>query len=142
MSGYAPHMAYQSPVASRADRDGTPQWRAGRTPSGLFPSVRPPRALHPTYREPHPVRVGSVTAGVIAALVWMVLFGLLGPDLAGYVWWTLAAGLLAWAAALLLTRHGDRGIAAGIALVTAIAWSTAWVATTTRWATSGDWPLW
>ncbi|MER5457927.1 hypothetical protein ABT008_24445 [Micromonospora sp. NPDC002389] len=109
------------------------------SPSGLFPSGRPPR---PTYREPHPVSGAGVASGAVGALAWLGLFALLGRSLAGYAWWTLLAGGVAWLAALVLVRFGDRGAAAGIAIVTAGGWSIATVAVVTRWAASGDWPLW
>ncbi|MDG4794467.1 hypothetical protein [Micromonospora sp. WMMD1082] len=108
-------------------------------PSGLFPSGRPPR---PTYREPNPVGGGGVAAGAAGTLAWLVLFGLLGRGFAEYAWWTLLAGALAWLVALVLVRYGDRGVAAGIAIVTAGGWSIAAAAIVTRWVTSGDWPLW
>jgi hypothetical protein len=107
-------------------------------PSGLFPS-RPPR---PTYREPHPIRAGWVAAGGGAAAMWLLFFGLLGRDLAGYGWSTFGAGLVAWLAALVLARVGDRGVAAGIAVVTAVGWSICAGVLATMWARSGDWPLW
>ena len=44
---------------------------------------------------------------------------------AGYAWWTVLAGGLAWLAALLLVRSGDRGVATGVAIVTAGGWSIA-----------------
>ncbi|MFI7603512.1 hypothetical protein ACIBTV_00110 [Micromonospora sp. NPDC049366] len=110
-----------------------------RTPSGLFPAGPPTR---PTYREPHPVTGGGVTAGAGVAALWLLLFGLLGRDVATYAWWTLIAGLLAWAVALLLVRHGDRGVATGVAIVVAGGWSIAAAVVAVRWATSGDWPLW
>nr|WP_205809051.1 hypothetical protein [Micromonospora sp. HNM0581] len=108
-------------------------------PSGLFPTGRPPR---PSYREPNPVGGVGVTVGAVCTLAWLVLFGLLGGSLVGYVWWTLFAGALAWLVAVGLVRHGDRGVAAGIAIVTAGGWSIAAAAVATRWLSSGDWPLW
>ncbi|MEG3633342.1 hypothetical protein [Micromonospora palythoicola] len=108
-------------------------------PSGLFPTGRPPR---PTYREPNPVGGGGVAAGAFGTLAWLVLFGLLGGSLVGYVWWTLLAGALAWLTALVMAGYGDRGVAAGIAIVTAGGWSIATAAVVTRWMSSGDWPLW
>ncbi|WP_372492374.1 hypothetical protein [Micromonospora cabrerizensis] len=110
-----------------------------RTPSGLFPAGPPAR---PTYREPHPITGGGVAAGGGAAAGWFLLFGLLGTDVASYAWWTVAAGLLAWLTALVLVRHGDRGVATGVAIVTAGGWSIAAAVLAVRWATSGDWPLW
>ncbi|RKN16976.1 hypothetical protein D7147_20040 [Micromonospora musae] len=110
-----------------------------RNPSGLFPAGPPTR---PTYREPHPVTGIGVAVGGGVAVVWLLLFGLLGTDVSGYAWWTLLAGLLAWLAALVLVRHGDRGVAAGIAIVTAGGWSIAAAVVAVRWATSGNWPLW
>ncbi|WP_329106129.1 hypothetical protein OG792_00070 [Micromonospora sp. NBC_01699] len=109
-----------------------------RTPSGLFPSGLPSR---PIYREPHPVRGSALAAGAGSAAAWLLLFGLLGSDLRGYVWWTVLAGVVALTAALLLVRFGDRGAAVGVAMVTAIGWSTAALAVAVRWSTTG-WPLW
>ncbi|HEX7744736.1 MAG TPA: hypothetical protein VF462_05695 [Micromonosporaceae bacterium] len=108
-------------------------------PSGLFPSGPPSR---PTYREPHPVRGGAVVAGAAGAAAWLLLFGLLGRGLVEYVWWTVAAGLVAWAVALVLAVAGDRGVAAGIGMVTAVGWGIAATASALRWAVTGDWPLW
>ncbi|MCO1596861.1 hypothetical protein M8C17_17040 [Micromonospora sp. RHAY321] len=110
-----------------------------RTPSGLFPAGPPTR---PTYREPHPVTGGGVAAGGGAATVWLLLFGLLGTDVSSYAWWTVLAGLLAWLTALVLVRFGDRGVATGVAIVTAGGWSIAAAVVAVRWATGGDWPLW
>lgn len=83
-----------------------------------------------------------MAAGGGAAAAWLLLFGLLGTDLAGYVRWTTVGGLTAWLVALVLVRLGDRGVATGIAIVTAGGWSIAVVALAARWAASGDWPLW
>ncbi len=44
--------------------------------------------------------------------------------------------------ALLLARHGDRGVAAGIAISVGVAWSAVACALAVRWAMTGDWPLW
>ncbi|MEV1289430.1 hypothetical protein [Micromonospora sp. NPDC049679] len=115
-----------------------------RTPSGLFPSAPslhavPPR---PTYREPHPVRPGAIAAGAGATALWLLFFGLLGGSVSGYAWWTLLAGAVAWVVALGLARFGDRGVAAGVAMLTAVGWAIAAIAVAVRWASSGDWPLW
>ncbi|KXK59294.1 hypothetical protein AWW66_25005 [Micromonospora rosaria] len=110
-----------------------------RTPSGLFPSAPPSR---PAYREPHPVTGSGVAAGAAMAAAWLVLFALLGADVAGYARWTLFAGTIAWLAAFLLVRSGDRGVATGIAIVTSGGWSIAATVVAMRWAGTGDWPLW
>lgn len=96
----------------------------------------------PGYREPHPIHPAAVAAGCGAAAAWMTVFGLLGRDLAGYLWWTLLAGLVAWAAAIALVRVGDRGVAVGISIMTAIGWSIAAAAAAVRWMVTGDWPMW
>ncbi|MFI7213790.1 hypothetical protein [Micromonospora maritima] len=98
--------------------------------------------MRPSYREPHPVTGGGVAVGAVAAFAWLLLFGLVGRDVPGYAWWTLFAGGIAWAAAAALVRHGDRGVAAGVAIVTAGGWSIAAAVVAVRWAQSGDWPLW
>jgi hypothetical protein len=108
-------------------------------PSGLFPSGPPPR---PTYREPHAVQGGAVAAGLSGGTAWLLLFGLLGRSLIGYVWWTAVAGLVAWLVALALVVAGNRGVGTGVAMATAAAWGVASTATAVRWAVTGDWPLW
>jgi len=108
------------------------------TGSGLFPSG-PPR---PTYREPHPVRARGVLVGLGAAAGWLLLFGLLGDDLASRMWWTVAAGAAGWLAALALARAGDRGAAVGVAAVTGVGWAVAGGVVAVHWAVTGDWPLW
>jgi hypothetical protein len=110
-----------------------------RTPSGLFPAGPP---MRPTWREPYPVTGGGVASGAVIAFAWLLLFGLLGHDVAGYVWWTVVAGGLAWLAALALVRYGDRGVATGVAIVTAGGWSIAAAVLAVRWAQTGNWPLW
>lgn len=88
------------------------------------------------------MRARGVLAGLAAGACWLVLFALLGRGLAGYVWWTLAAGGAAWLAALALGWHGDRGVATGVAVVTGVGWAVAGGAVAVRWGTTGDWPLW
>ncbi|MFD0595397.1 hypothetical protein ACFQZ4_26205 [Catellatospora coxensis] len=73
--------------------------------------------------------------------VWLLSFGMFGATLGGYVAWTLLAGLLAWAAALALTRYGDRGVAAGVAAATGVAWTAAALSVVAEWIRRGAWPL-
>ncbi len=108
-----------------------------RATSGLFPSG-PPR---PIFREPHPVRGGAVALGLGGGALWMIMFGLLATDAPGYAWISIIAGFLAWGAALLLARVGDRGVAAGVAMAVALGLSITTVVLAVRWA-GGDWLLW
>jgi hypothetical protein len=108
-----------------------------RAPSGLFPSG----PARPTYREPHPTRLGEVTLGGAAGTLWMVLIGLLSSSARGYIWWTTTAGLIAWGSALVLARWGLRGVAAGVALTSGIGVSIAVVVVIEHWA-GGNWLLW
>ncbi|MFC0533059.1 hypothetical protein [Phytohabitans kaempferiae] len=88
------------------------------------------------------MRGGALSAGLGAGAAWMLFLGLLGSDLRSYAWWSLIAGALGWAAALVLAKQGDRGVAAGVALSVGVAWSAAACAVAVRWGTTGDWPLW
>lgn len=88
------------------------------------------------------MRAVAVAAGVSAGAAWLLVFGLLADTLTGYAWWTLAAGAAAWLAAVVFARHGDRGVAAGLAVSVALGWSIAATAVAVRWASAGDWPLW
>ncbi|SDY14328.1 hypothetical protein SAMN05444365_101819 [Micromonospora pattaloongensis] len=139
-------MADRSASWSPSGVPAPPRWSPpSRVPSGLFPAPPPayPAApSRPTYREPHPVRPGAIAAGAGGAAAWLLLFGLLGTSLPGYAWWTLFAGALAWLVALALVRFGDRGVAVGVAMVTAVGWGIAATAVALRWAGAGDWPLW
>jgi hypothetical protein len=106
-------------------------------PSGLFPSG-PPR---PTYREPHPIRVGAVLAGAGAAAVWLLVFALLATSARAFVALVLAAAVVAWLVAILLAYVGDRGVAIGVALSAGAGMAIAVTLVVARWATSG-WFLW
>ncbi|MDT4988762.1 MAG: hypothetical protein QOI74_2856 [Micromonosporaceae bacterium] len=156
-SGYQPtHMGWATPTPTPptgrypgvGPRPGPPPVGPGfgvgggpgqqlRMPSGLFPSG-PPR---PAYREPFPIRGGAVALGIVGGGLWMMLFGLLASNTAGYAWISIVAGLLAWAVALVLARIGDRGAAVGLAMSAAVALSIAVIVIAVRWA-AGDWPLW
>jgi hypothetical protein len=119
---------------------------AAHPPAGWLPerpSTPPPGPPpRPVYREPHPITVAPLLAGVGATLVWFALFGSLGRDLAGYAWWTLTAALSAWAVAAVLALLGDRGVATGVALAAGLGLSTAAGFVAVRWITTSDWPLW
>jgi hypothetical protein len=110
---------------------------AWRVPSGLFPSG-PPR---PTYREPHPVRLGAVGAGAGATTLWLALVGLLVTGARAYAWATVVGGVLAAAVAVVLVRFGDRGVATGVALAAGFGVAVPLVLVTVRWI-EGSWLLW
>lgn len=113
-------------------------WQGVMRPPPFVVSQGPPR---PTYREPLPVRSQMVTAGAAAGAAWMLLFGLLATGARGYIWLTIIAGLLAWAAAFILARFGDRGVAVGVALSSGIAVAIAGIVVAYRLA-GGVWLLW
>jgi hypothetical protein len=110
---------------------------SSRAPSGLFPAG----SSRPTYREPHPVRVGAVLAGAGVTAAWLLIFGLLSSSTRGYVWLTLLAVAIAVLVALALVFAGDRGVATGIAIMAGLGLAIVWVVVVVRWATTG-WPLW
>lgn len=95
----------------------------------------------PTLREPHPVRAGAVLCGAIASGIWLLAFGLLSVTLRGYLGWTLLAGLLAWSAAIVLARRGNRGVATGVAAATGVAWAVAFLSVVAEWIRQGVWPV-
>jgi hypothetical protein len=72
---------------------------------------------------------------------WLLVFGVLATSAGGYVWLTVAASVVALACAVVLALWGDRGAAAGVALVTGLGLAVAAIVVIQRWATSG-WPLW
>jgi hypothetical protein len=117
---------------------------AAQPPAAWLPGRPLPPALptRPVYREPHRVSTGPVFAGLGAALVWFALFGALGRDLLSYAWWTIAAAISAWAVATMLALLGDRGVAVGVAVASALGLSTATGFVAARWITTSDWPLW
>lgn len=121
-------------------------WPAATSPPAGWLPDRPAAPIgpppRPVYREPHPIAVGSLLSGVGATLVWFVLFGSLGRDLAGYAWWTLTAALSAWAVATVLALLGDRGVATGVSLAAGVGLSMACALVAFRWITTSDWPLW
>ncbi len=108
-----------------------------RAPSGLLPNA----ASRPVYREALPVRAGMVVLGAGAAAVWMLLCGVMPHTARGYCWWTIGGGVVGWAVALVLARFGDRGVAAGVAMSTAIGVAIAMGIVVDRWI-GGHWLLW
>lgn len=116
----------------------TGQWQGALKP----PAFVRPSAVRPTYREPFPVRSGPVWAGLGAGALWMLLFALQGTSSSrAYAWFTIVGGLLAWAAAMLLARLGDRGVAVGVAIASGIGVSIAGLVVVIE-AFSGHWILW
>jgi len=117
---------------------GQPAVAGGRPPSGLFPAQAPGR---PTYRELLPVTAGRAAVGVLAGTLWMGLFGLMATSARAYTWWTIVAAVLAWPVIAVLTRFGDRGVAAGAAVSTGFGLAVVGLVVTLR-GLSGDWLLW
>jgi hypothetical protein len=122
------------------------QVHPGFAPSGLFPArgaqagagTTVPR---PIYRELLPVTSGKAAIGVLAGTLWMGLFGLLASSARGYVWWTIIAAVLAWPVLAVLTRFGDRGVAAGAAVSTGFGLAIAGLVVAVR-SFGGEWLLW
>lgn len=98
--------------------------------------------MRPTLRELYPVRLTGVLAGLSATAVWLAGFGALAATLREYAWWMLASGCTAVLAALALLRHGDRGVATGVALALTIGWSGTALALIITWVRTGAWPMW
>ena len=100
-----------------------------------------PSGHRPTYREPYPAGGLAVALGVLGGTVWMALLGVLGGTARGYVWWTVAAGVLGGLASVALSRFGDRGVAVGVALACAIGVAIGFAVVTVEWM-NGHWLLW
>jgi hypothetical protein len=98
--------------------------------------------MRPTLRELYPVRPSGVLAGLAATALWLAGFGALAGNLGQYAWWMLGSGGMALLAAVALTRHGNRGIAAGVALALTIGWSATTLALAVTWVRTGTWPMW
>ena len=86
------------------------------------------------------MRVSAVLAGAGVAAAWLLVAGLFATSATTYVWFTLTASVLAWGCAGVLVRFGDRGVATGVALATALGTSVAMGVVVFQWATAG-WPL-
>ena len=117
----------------------------GFAPSGLFPArgAQPGAATEvprPIYRELLPITSGKAAIGILAGTLWMGLFGLLASSARGYVWWTIIAAVLAWPVLAVLTRFGDRGVAAGAAVSTGFGLAIAGLVVAVR-SFGGEWLL-
>ncbi len=93
------------------------------------------------FRELLPVTAGKGAIGVLAGTLWMGLFGLLATSVRGYLWWTIIGALLAWPVLAVLTRYGDRGVAAGAAVSTGFGLAIAGLVVAVR-TFAGEWVLW
>jgi hypothetical protein len=82
---------------------------------GSHPSYPPPRQ----YREARPLRMRAAMAGFTAGLVWFLLLAAVSWSVWSYFWFTLAGIFGVVAAVGVLAWRGDRGAAAGLAVVTA-----------------------
>ncbi len=80
-------------------------------------------------------------AGAGAAVAWLLILGRLATTVAGYLWLTIIAAVVAWLCALVLMRRGDRGAAAGVAMATGAGVAVAVGVVVYEWTTAG-WPLW
>lgn len=123
-------------------RPPTPAAAYGAWQGALRPPVFKVSQPRPTYREPLPVQGQMVAVGAAVGAAWMLLFALLTTGSArGYVWVTLVAGFLAWGAAAVLARFGDRGVAVGVAASSGVAVAIAGILVAYRLA-GGVWLLW
>jgi hypothetical protein len=95
----------------------------------------------PKYREPYPIRAAAVWAGIGVTSVWFLFFALLAWSVRTYAWSTFAAGAVAGLAAAVLNRYGDRGVALGIAVTSAVGVGIAGMLVGVRYL-AGDWILW
>jgi len=130
------------PPRLSAARPPTPAATMGEWQGALRPPVFRINNPRPTYREAMPVRGQMLAAGAAAGAGWMLLFGLMMTGSArGYVWITLVAGILAWAAAAILARFGDRGVAVGVAGSSGVAVAIAGIVVAYHLA-GGTWLLW
>lgn len=125
-------------------RIGPTTWPGGVEPKrpALAPSyMYSPDPARPQYRETLRIAPAGIWAGAGVASLWFLISGLLATTLSAYVWVTAVAALVAWLAASLLARYGDRGAAAGVAAVSGMALGVAGLVV--EWnALQGDWILW
>lgn len=72
------------------------------------------------YRETRPLRLGAAMVGFCAGLLWFVLLACAAWSWTSYIVITLAGLVLAIAAVAVLSWRGDRGAAAGLAVVSGL----------------------
>ncbi|GLZ82091.1 hypothetical protein Afil01_68980 [Actinorhabdospora filicis] len=119
-----------------------PRGRIGATSwAEPLPRSYAPVPQRPRYREALRITPGGIWSGAAVACGWFLISGLLATTLSAYVWVTAVAALVAWLAASLLARYGDRGAAAGVAVVTGMALGIAGLVVEVN-AVGGDWILW
>jgi hypothetical protein len=91
--------------------------------------LEPPEAEG--YRETRPLRLGAAMVGFCAGLLWFVLLACASWSWSSYVVLTLAGLVVAIGAGAVLSWRGDRGAAAGLAvvsgLIVAVVTLLAWV---------------
>jgi hypothetical protein len=98
-------------------------------------------AGRPAYREPYPVRAKALLAGLGAGALWFLMFGAVSWSARSYAWTAVVAGVLAALAAVVLTRFGDRGVAIGVTIATAVGLGVAGIVVT-AYAFGGTWLFW
>ncbi len=98
-------------------------------------------AGRPAYREPYPVRAKALWAGLGAGALWFLTFGAVSWSARSYAWTAVVAGVLAALAAVVLTRFGDRGVAIGVTIATAVGLGVAGIVVT-AYAFGGTWLFW
>jgi hypothetical protein len=95
----------------------------------------------PVYREPFPVRGKAFLAGLGAAAVWFGMFAAVSWSARSYAWTAVIAGVLAALAAVVLTRFGDRGVAVGVMIATAVGLGIAGIVVA-AYGFAGTWLFW
>jgi hypothetical protein len=113
-----------------------------RAPSGPMGAYSPWAELdRPRYREPLPVRPARVVLGMLVGAAWMALASSQVAKATFFCWSMFVAGIVAGSVAVLLSRIGDRGAAAGVAIAAALGVCVATLVVVVSWA-HGNWLLW
>jgi hypothetical protein len=74
-----------------------------------------------------------VLTGAGATAAWLLMAALFATSAATYIWYTLTAAVISAGVAGGLMRYGDRGVATGVALTTALGASLAVGLLVLRW---------